>query len=122
MESPEETSPPVHPHEGKHTPFFSSTCEDTIWEINYNTQEPEIYSCEDYKGWGYCDADWMEGWCQKTCEKCCEDHLWEINYNTQETEIYSCEDYKGWGYCDADWMQGWCELTCDRCSEPVAVD
>ena len=49
-ESPEETPPPVHPHEGKHTPFFSSTCEDTIWEINYNTQEPEIYSCEDYKG------------------------------------------------------------------------
>eukprot|EP01024_Parvocaulis_polyphysoides_P018318 TRINITY_DN18117_c2_g1_i2.p1 TRINITY_DN18117_c2_g1~~TRINITY_DN18117_c2_g1_i2.p1 ORF type:complete len:382 (-),score=67.59 TRINITY_DN18117_c2_g1_i2:559-1704(-) len=29
-----------------------------------------IPSCEKQKSWGKCDARWMEGWCQCTCETC----------------------------------------------------
>ena len=103
----------------RHVRFFSSQCQDKIWEQSYVTGEPEVYTCADYASWGDCDEDWMEGWCDKTCGKCCQDHIWETNYNTQQPEVYTCADYASWGSCGEDWMDGWCEATCGRCSQPA---
>ena len=106
---------------GRHVRFFSSQCQDKIWEQNSVTGEPEVYTCADYASWGFCDEDWMEGWCDRTCDKSCQDHMWETNYNTQQPEVYTCADYASWGFCGEDWMDGWCEATCGRCSQPAEV-
>ena len=99
-------------------------CEDEIWATNGATGESERYTCEDYARWGFCDEDWMRGWCRKTCGTCggeCSDEIWEVNSSTGQPEEHTCEDYARWDLCGEDWMKGWCDASCGRCEQQVEV-
>eukprot|EP01025_Chloroclados_australasicus_P069400 TRINITY_DN978_c0_g2_i15.p2 TRINITY_DN978_c0_g2~~TRINITY_DN978_c0_g2_i15.p2 ORF type:complete len:572 (-),score=58.59 TRINITY_DN978_c0_g2_i15:4171-5691(-) len=69
------------------------------------------YTCAQQKEWGKCDADFMVGYCECTCDRCCA-----CNDSPPPGSEYTCKQQKEFGKCDQDFMQGYCECECQRCA------
>eukprot|EP01024_Parvocaulis_polyphysoides_P060260 TRINITY_DN654_c1_g2_i1.p1 TRINITY_DN654_c1_g2~~TRINITY_DN654_c1_g2_i1.p1 ORF type:complete len:329 (-),score=21.09 TRINITY_DN654_c1_g2_i1:177-1031(-) len=68
------------------------------------------FSCEEQKKFGQCHANFMQGFCECTCDKCCP-----CNNSPPPGSRYSCTQQRLFGKCNRDWMVGYCECECGRC-------
>eukprot|EP01025_Chloroclados_australasicus_P067614 TRINITY_DN935_c1_g1_i1.p2 TRINITY_DN935_c1_g1~~TRINITY_DN935_c1_g1_i1.p2 ORF type:complete len:205 (-),score=25.41 TRINITY_DN935_c1_g1_i1:295-909(-) len=80
------------------------------------------YTCEEQKEFEKCDADFMLGYCDCTCDRCCP-----CNNFPPMGQNATCLQLKEAGECDELYMVGYCECDCDRCSgedstEPLVFD
>jgi hypothetical protein len=70
----------------------------------------DSHTCAEQAAWGNCGADWMQGRCAKSCNRCgCKDT--PIPGNSD-----SCAQHAAWGNCNLDYMRGLCDISCKRCT------
>eukprot|EP01026_Neomeris_dumetosa_P010746 TRINITY_DN1398_c0_g1_i2.p1 TRINITY_DN1398_c0_g1~~TRINITY_DN1398_c0_g1_i2.p1 ORF type:complete len:233 (+),score=28.14 TRINITY_DN1398_c0_g1_i2:70-699(+) len=70
----------------------------------------EQFTCAQQKEFGQCDADFMLGFCECTCDRCCP-----CNDFPPFGKAFTCLQQKEFGKCDDDFMVGFCECECGRC-------
>ena len=89
--------------------------EDNVPPVCEDIQIPgSPYTCAQQAAWGKCDAPWMQGYCEQTCNRC-EGGGEPTCTDEPPSTQYTCEQQAAWGKCDATWMQGFCNETCGRC-------
>lgn len=76
------------------------------------------HSCTEQASWGKCNESWMNGYCDKSCNRCegtssCDD-------TPPAGTTHSCAQQASWGKCGESWMIGSCNRSCGRCGGTVA--
>eukprot|EP01023_Acetabularia_acetabulum_P000960 TRINITY_DN10358_c0_g1_i10.p2 TRINITY_DN10358_c0_g1~~TRINITY_DN10358_c0_g1_i10.p2 ORF type:complete len:134 (-),score=28.12 TRINITY_DN10358_c0_g1_i10:79-480(-) len=64
------------------------------------------FTCSEQKEFGKCDADFMLGFCECTCDRCCP-----CNDFPPTDKNFTCMQQKEFGKCDAEFLEGFCECT-----------
>eukprot|EP01024_Parvocaulis_polyphysoides_P006403 TRINITY_DN1170_c0_g1_i1.p2 TRINITY_DN1170_c0_g1~~TRINITY_DN1170_c0_g1_i1.p2 ORF type:complete len:291 (+),score=64.28 TRINITY_DN1170_c0_g1_i1:46-918(+) len=101
----------------------SASSKPTVSNCPCNDEPPKAgknekqYTCAEQKAFGKCDADFMLGFCECTCERCCP-----CNDFPPTGEQFTCLQQKDFGKCGAGFMKGFCECECGRCAALTGED
>ena len=112
-------------------------------EDEYPPDVDSQYTCEDQARFGKCGENWMQGFCNLSCERCeaaaaeggenqeqenqedkegdaakaaASDGECTDEYPPDVDTQYTCEDQAGFGKCEEGWMEGYCLASCDKCN------
>eukprot|EP01025_Chloroclados_australasicus_P029824 TRINITY_DN297_c0_g1_i4.p2 TRINITY_DN297_c0_g1~~TRINITY_DN297_c0_g1_i4.p2 ORF type:complete len:209 (-),score=14.34 TRINITY_DN297_c0_g1_i4:299-925(-) len=84
------------------------TCNDSPPPAAKNSTQ---FTCQEQKEYGKCNVDFMQGFCECTCDRCCP-----CNNYPPPRQSKTCKQLKAEGKCNKEFMLGYCECECDRCS------